>query len=213
MMRFQSFQPISKSSSTHMARPSDVFLFNSHDLPRRPGEMKEYSFDITIPERVGIDVIAVLPGEDIHCEMRLESVSQGVLVSAEISAIADGECMRCLEPIELDINRHIQELYRYEPQKAHTKAERKRAREEEDDLDEDDDLMMDGDIINLETPIRDAIVLDLPINPLCALDCQGLCPGCGVKFSALAPDHAHELIDPRWAGLQGLSAPEDGGPA
>ncbi|MCX6428709.1 MAG: YceD family protein [Actinobacteria bacterium] len=185
-------------------RPSEVYLFSSHDLPRRSGEMREYSFDITVPERVGIDVIAVLGGEDIHIEMRLESVSEGVLVSADISAIADGECMRCLEPIELDIDRRIQELYRYEPQKAHTKAERKRAREEADDLDDDDDLMMDGDFINLETPIRDAIVLDLPINPLCTLDCAGLCAGCGVKWSLLPSDHAHELIDPRWAGLPDL---------
>ena len=45
-----------------MSRSSKVFLFNSHDLPRRAGEMKEYSFDITVPDRVGIDVIAVLPG-------------------------------------------------------------------------------------------------------------------------------------------------------
>ncbi|CAB4330978.1 unannotated protein [freshwater metagenome] len=184
-----------------MPRPSEVYLFNSHELPRRAGEMKEYSIDITVPEPVGIDVIAVLAGEDVHLELRLESVTEGVLVSADLSAIADGECMRCLEPIELDIDRRIQELYRYEPQKAHTKAERKRARQEADDLDDDDDLMMEGDIINLEIPIRDAIVLDLPINPLCAPDCPGLCAGCGVRWSALAPDHIHEVIDPRWAGL------------
>ena len=188
-----------------MSRSSKVFLFNSHDLPRRAGEMKEYSFDITVPDRVGIDVIAVLPGEDIHVELRLESVTEGVLVSAQIDAIADGECIRCLDPVEFDINRLIQELYRYEPEKAHTKAQRKRAREEEDDLDEDEDLMMDGDFINLEIPIRDAVILALPINPLCDLECQGLCAGCGLKWVDLPEDHAHDLIDPRWAGLGPLA--------
>jgi uncharacterized protein len=187
-----------------MNRDSRVFLFNAHDLPRRAGEMRQYSFDIRLPERIGIDVIAVLAGEDVHCEMKLESVTEGVLVSAEISAIADGECTRCLEPVELEIDRTIQELYRYAPEKAHTKAQRKRAQEFEDDLDVDEDLMMDGEFINLETPIRDAIVLDLPINPLCEEGCQGLCPGCGVKWSKLPKDHVHDVIDARWAGLAAL---------
>ena len=64
--------------------------------------------------------------------------------------------------------------------------------------------MMDGEIIDLERPIRDAIVLALPINPLCDEDCEGLCPECGQKWSELPEDHAHESIDPRWSGLSGL---------
>ena len=167
--------------------------------------MKEYACDITVPDRVGIDVIAVLPGEVIHVDLRLESVAEGVLVSAQIGAIADGECMRCLDPVEFDINRSIQELYRYEPEKAHTKAQRKRARQEQDDLDEDEELMMDGDFINLEIPIRDAIILALPINPLCDLVCQGLCAGCGLKWVDLPEDPAHDRLEPRWAGLGPLA--------
>lgn len=187
-----------------MTREPQVFRFNAHDLPRRAGEMREYSLDIPAPDRIGIDVIAVLAGEEIHMEMRLESVTQGVLLSAQLSAIADGECMRCLEPVEFDIERRIQELYRYEPEKAHTKAQRKRAQKEEEDLDLEEELMMEGDIIDLEGPIRDAIVLSLPINPLCQEDCLGLCPECGVKWTNLPADHAHAVIDARWSGLAGL---------
>ena len=187
-----------------MMREPQLFRFNAHDLPRRAGEMREYSLDIPVTERIGIDVIAVLPGEELHIDMRLESVTQGILVSGQLSAIADGECIRCLEPVEFDIDRQIQELYRYAPEKAHTKAERKRAREEEDDLELDDELMVDGEVIDLEGPIRDAIVLALPIHPLCDLNCPGLCPGCGVKWSYLPTDHAHQVIDARWSGLAGL---------
>ena len=190
-----------------MNRDSKVYLFNAHDLPRSAGEMKQYEFDITIPERVGIDVLAVLPGEEIHCDMTLSSVKEGVLVSLEIFAVADGECTRCLEPLEWDFTRRIQELYRYAPEKAHTKAQRK-AQEAQGELDFDEDLMMDGEIINLEIPIRDAIILDLPINPLCSENCPGLCPDCGVKWSALPAGHAHEVIDSRWAGLSALRDPD-----
>lgn len=183
--------------------PQD-FRFNSHDLPRRAGEMREYALVIPTPVRIGIDVIAVLAGEDIHLDMRLESVTQGVLVSGQLSAIADGQCVRCLEPMELEIASRIQELYRYAPEKPHTKAARRRARAEEDDLDLAEEFMMEGEIIDLAAPIRDAIVLALPVNPLCSTDCRGLCPGCGMKWSNLPADHLHELMDQRWAGLVGL---------
>ncbi len=67
---------------------------------------------------------------------------------------------------------------------------------------------MDGDEIDLEGPIRDAIILNLPINPLCSPDCLGLCPDCGEKWENLPEDHAHEVIDARWAGLAGLKLPD-----
>jgi len=183
--------------------PSKVFIFNTHDLPRCAGEMREYDLDMPAPERIGIDVIAVPEDQAIHVAMKLEAVTEGILVSAHVSTLAEGECIRCLDPVEVPITRYFQELYRYAPEKAHTKAQRKAA-EVLDDLDEDDDLVMDGELINLEGPVRDAIVLGLPINPLCAADCPGLCPGCGVKWSMLEPDHRHDAKDPRWAGLSDL---------
>ncbi|MEY4279862.1 MAG: hypothetical protein RL313_125, partial [Actinomycetota bacterium] len=67
-----------------------------------------------------------------------------------------------------------------------------------------DELWMDGNIINLEVPVLDAVILDLPANPLCNPDCQGLCPECGEKWADLPPEHAHEAFDARWAGLAGL---------
>ena len=62
---------------------------------------------------------------------------------------------------------------------------------------------MDGDFADIETPIRDAVVLAMPINPLCKVDCKGLCSECGEKLELLEPGHAHEKIDPRWSGLSG----------
>lgn len=191
---------------------SKLFIFNTHDLPRRAGEMREYDLDIPAPDRIGIDVIAVPEDQGIHIGMKLESVTEGVLVSAQVSTIAEGECIRCLDPVEVPIMRNFQELYRYVPEKAHTKAQRKAA-EVQEDLDEDEDLMMDGELINLEGPVRDTIVLALPINPICAEDCPGLCPRCGVKWTLLEADHRHDVKDPRWEGLSDLFDPDLGGEA
>ena len=57
------------------------------------------------------------------------------------------------------------------------------------------------DWIDLEPLVRDALVLALPLVPLCSEDCRGLCSGCGMKWAELEPGHGHETIDPRWAAL------------
>ena len=187
-----------------MTRASQVFEFNTHELPRRAGEMKEYQLDLAILEPVGIALVAVPAGDVIEVDMRLESVTEGVLLSAQIFAIAKGECIRCLDPVEIEVERKIQELYLYEDDGGKKKSHSKKSAPVEDDLDEVELLYLDGVIMDLEPPIRDAIVLDLPVNPLCDPDCLGLCPDCGQKWESLPEDHAHEVIDARWAGLDGL---------
>jgi uncharacterized protein len=171
---------------------SKVFLLNTHDLPRRAGEMKEYHLALDLEKPIGIDVIAV-PAGMLNLDLRLESVAEGILATGEFDVIAEGECIRCLDPIKLNLSRNFQELYAYSP---------------DPELEEEDQLLMDGDVMNLEAPIRDAIVLALPINPLCDEDCEGLCPECGDKWAELPADHAHEQIDARWGALKGLLEPE-----
>lgn len=184
-----------------MASP---FHFNTHELPRRAGEMKEYSFEITAPENIGIPLISVPKGELISVDLRIESVDEGILATVELYAIAKGECIRCLDPVEVVIDKTIRELYRYEPTSSRGGRVAKRKDDVDIDLDLEDQLWMDGNVMDLETPIRDAIVLDLPNNPLCEQTCEGLCPHCGEKWVRLPEDHHHEVIDARWAGLSGL---------
>ncbi len=165
--------------------------------------MKEYELDIEIPEKVGVELIAVPAGDIIEVDARCESVTEGILLSAQIFATAKGECGRCLDPVEIIIDKRIQELYLYEK-----KLERKKRVAPVDDLDIEDELTMEGDFMDLETPIRDLIVLALPSTPLCSDECEGLCPECGVKWAQLPDTHAHEQIDARWASLAGLSIDE-----
>ena len=186
-----------------MSKQPDSFQHNTYELPRRAGEMKEYQLDIPVKENFGVPLISVPAGEFIEVDVRLESVTEGVLLSADVYAVAKGECIRCLDPVEIVIERKIQELYNYEP--TNERGKKKKRDEDEIDLDLEDELMMDGNIMDLETPIRDAVVLSLPINPLCDEECLGLCPECGGKWADLPEDHAHEVIDARWASLGSLT--------
>jgi uncharacterized protein len=186
-----------------MSKQQDSFQLNTFELPRRAGEMKEYQLDIPVKENFGVPLISVPAGEFIEVDVRLESVTEGVLLSADVYAVAKGECIRCLDPVEIVIERKIQELYNYEP--TNERGKKKKRDEDEIDLDLEDELMMDGNIMDLETPIRDAVVLSLPINPLCDEECLGLCPECGGKWADLPEDHAHDVIDARWASLGSLT--------
>lgn len=171
------------------------FRFNTHELPRRAGEMKQYHLEIDLAEPIGIDVISV-PKGIMNLDLRIESVAEGVLATGEFEVIAEGECIRCLDPIKLELSKNFQELYAY------------KANPDLDKEEQVEQLLMDGDYIDLEAPIRDAIVLSLPINPVCDEECEGLCPDCGVKWRELPEDHAHEQIDARWSGLKGLLGEE-----
>src|SRR5690606_37678674 len=81
------------------------------DIMHRPGEMRERELDIATPERFGNAVIGIAEGANVQIDLRLESLHDGILVSAQVDATAVGECVRCLidvvPPVEVD----IQELF------------------------------------------------------------------------------------------------------
>ncbi|WP_309647902.1 DUF177 domain-containing protein [Nocardioides sp.] len=125
---------------------------------------------------------------------------EGVLVTCEAQASLEGECVRCLEPIDDDVDVRFQELFLYDDQGA---------TEGYDPEDDDGVSMLEDDLLDLEPLLRDAVVLALPFQPLCEEDCPGLCVECGARL-ADDPDHTHEApIDPRWAGLTELQHDED----
>lgn len=173
-----------------MPQPKNTaFSVNVRDLIHRPGEYRDRELDVRAPERWGNAVIAVNEGDPLHLDLRLESLHDGVLVSADIEATAVGECVRCLLDVELPLEVDIQELFAYSSDEAFEYA-------------------IHGDHVDLEPVVRDAVVLALPFQPVCQPDCLGLCPQCGVRLLD-EPGHEHEApIDPRWAALTGLTGPD-----
>jgi uncharacterized protein len=173
--------------------PRAPLVLDTRELGRRPGSQRTMSLTAEAPAELGIEVLGVPEGSQIQLDLRLEAVMDGVLVTGTASAELEGECARCLDPIEDAVTVDIQELYLYEP------ADRD---------DEDDDVnRLEDDLLDLEPVLRDAVVLALPFQPLCQDDCPGLCVECGARL-ADDPDHRHDdPVDPRWAALVDLSAP------
>ncbi|MEV4332647.1 DUF177 domain-containing protein [Streptomyces sp. NPDC049597] len=174
-------------------------VFDTHELGRRPGALQRLSRTVDAPKDLGIEgVIGVPEGRPVELELRLESVMEGVLVTGTARASAEGECVRCLEPLRQEVAADFQEMFTYPDA-----DERGRPAEPVDDEDEDILYLEDG-MFDLEPVLRDAVVLALPMQPVCREDCAGLCPECGIRLDD-DPDHHHDAVDIRWAALQGLA--------
>ncbi|WUH95715.1 DUF177 domain-containing protein [Streptomyces sp. NBC_00433] len=176
-------------------------VFDTHELGRRPGAMKKVSRSVPAPDDLGIaDVIGVPKGATVELDLRLESVMEGVLVTGTAHAPVTGECVRCLEPVERELDAEFQEMFSYPD------ADTRTARRDEagDDAEDEDALELEDDLFDLEPVLRDAVVLALPMQPVCREDCAGLCSTCGARL-ADDPDHHHAVTDIRWAALQDLT--------
>ncbi|WP_431039302.1 YceD family protein [Streptomyces sp. P6-2-1] len=180
-------------------------VFDTHELGRRPGAMQKLSRTVQAPGGDNVfgiaDVIAIPGDSPVEIDLRLESVMDGVLVTGTARARAEGECVRCLEPLERELTADFQEMFSYP--EAEERHRRMAGVDAESDEDESITPLEDG-MFDLEPVLRDAVVLSLPMQPVCREDCPGLCAVCGALL-ADDPDHHHDAVDARWAALQGLA--------
>ncbi|MEU5420882.1 YceD family protein [Streptomyces sp. NPDC001407] len=182
-------------------------MFDTRELGRRPGALKRVSRSIEAPADLGIEVIGVAEGATVELDLRLESVMEGVLVTGTARAPLTGECVRCLEPLERELEADFQEMFSYPDADARS---RPAATDDDAEEDEEDMLFLEDDLFDLEPVLRDAVVLALPLQPVCQEDCPGLCSECGARL-ADDPEHHHESVDIRWAALQGLAGSNQDG--
>ncbi len=185
--------------------PRDPLVLDTRalQLQRRPGSMISVERDVAAPVDCGVVMARVAADSTIELDLRLESVMEGVWLSGTADIEVEGECARCLEPVGWGETLEIAQMFEY----AATDSRGAVIASVEGDEDEALPVIVD-DLIDLTEVLRDAIVLALPLAPLCSADCPGLCPECGIVL-AEAPGHAHEQIDPRWAALGGLVGPDE----
>jgi uncharacterized metal-binding protein YceD (DUF177 family) len=159
------------------------------ELGRRAGSMQELDRTAPAPANWRVELIGVPEGADVRFRLRLESVMEGVLVTGDLDVPVAGSCARCLEPVEDTLHLTVQELYAYSGSTTEATSE------------EDEVRRIEGDFLDLAPLARDTIVLSLPLAPVCTEDCAGLCVDCGQRLDDLPADHAHEVVDSRWADL------------
>jgi uncharacterized protein len=156
------------------------------DILGRPGEYRDLDVEATLS---GVcNALARLDERPVRASLRAESVVEGILVSGSLEGTATVECARCLTERRAAVRLDVCELF--------VGADR--------EVPEEDAYRLVGTDLELETMLRDAVALALPLKPLCRDDCKGLCATCGRDLNLGACDCADVEVDPRWAALTGL---------
>lgn len=154
------------------------------DLLRRAGASRE----VTVAEPVpGLhnDAADVPVDSPVEVDVTLERIPEGIVVRGSLRARWVAQCSRCLEPVEGDVDVHVDELYETDPIPGET-------------------YQLDPETLDLEPLVRDALMLELPLAPSCRPDCAGLCASCGANRNDAPCECVSDDTDPRWAALKSL---------
>jgi uncharacterized protein len=162
------------------------------ELRRRLGTRKPFHAAVPL-EGLSISTAEVPDGGDVDVDVVLESISNGLVVEGWVRAPWRGECRRCLEPIEGEVEAQVKEVFERDPTEGET-------------------YLLGDDEVDLEPMVRDAVLLALPLAPLCRADCPGPAPDAfptGRADDAAAEDpRAAALREERWSALDELTFPD-----
>jgi len=159
------------------------------------GEHRSYAFDEALEMDDDIRLTEAVRGS-----VKLTRLNQGLLADAHATTALELECSRCLDVFEAPIAVTFEEcfvptvdIHTGLPYRAH-------------ELDPVDVFHIDDHhMVDLSEPMRQHIVLAIPMMPLHAPDCPGLCPVCGINLT-FHPGHAHTevVVDERLQALRTL---------
>jgi len=166
------------------------FVVNVADLVNKPGARRRERVEGRLPGPVIVVDSTLRTEVPVAVDVLLEWVSDGLLATGIVEGAWEGPCRRCLQPVQGTLKADVQELFEANPREGET-------------------YRLGHDFIDLELLAREALVLDLPLAPLCRADCRGLCPSCGGDLNQGDCDCPPAEVDPRWAALDVLRLSAD----
>lgn len=166
------------------------FVVNVADLVNKPGARRRERVEGRLPGPVIVVDSTLRTEVPVVVDVILEWVSDGLLATGTVEGAWEGPCRRCLQPVQGTLNADVQELFEANHREGET-------------------YKLGHDFIDLELLAREALVLDLPLAPLCRQDCRGLCPTCGADLNQGDCDCPAVEVDPRWAALDVLRLSAD----
>ena len=159
-------------------------LVNVAELLRRPGSEKQVDAVVTA-EELALSEPRIAPDADVAVSARLASMTDGIVVTARLSVPWNDTCRRCLAPLDETIDTTVHELYQVL-------------------VTAEDAFPIIGEQIDLTQMVRESIILELPLAPLCRADCAGICPVCGVNRNDQPCSCEVTITDERWSALDAL---------
>ncbi|MCJ7513828.1 MAG: DUF177 domain-containing protein [Anaerolineales bacterium] len=174
--------------SRHPLRINVGFL-----LHEQAGYSRTFDFD-----HPAVQISEDLAISKLRGSLRFTRTAQGLYGDGQLEATTPMECVRCLSAFEQPLAIRIGDLFASPPGQA------------------TDPLLVvpETGVLDLSPLLREYLLLDVPLQPLCRSNCRGLCPECGNNLNESRCSHPKEPIDPRLAALQSLLDDSSGsGPA
>ncbi|HWI60313.1 MAG TPA: DUF177 domain-containing protein [Symbiobacteriaceae bacterium] len=178
---------------------------NIADIKLEAGSHKKFPVQIAV-EAVEMGGMEFQFDRPFTGEAEVWNAGDRLLVQATVSGEAAVQCSRCLAPATMPLTVSFdEEFIEGAPQAAVVD-------EDDDEIDTEDAdgsrnvTYFSGDEIDLSEPLRENVLLELPMKPLCSVDCAGLCPSCGTNLNEGACQCGEEThtVDPRLAALKDL---------
>jgi uncharacterized protein len=158
---------------------------NVADLLAKPGSRRDARLDAVGLAGAEVATTGLDPAVPLVVDVVLERVADGIVVRGRIRCRWRGHCARCLREVASDVDCAVSELFEAQPLEGET-------------------YPLEGDEIDLEGPVRDTVMLELPVAPHCRDDCRGLCPVCGVDRNETECVCDPNPPDSRWDVLREL---------
>jgi uncharacterized protein len=128
----------------------------------------------------------------LQVELTGREVGDGVLVRGNLRTAVRLSCRRCLEPVEHEIDAHVDLLFA-PPLEG-----------EEEGADGEVYPLPRGDTLDLTDAVREHVVLETPALALCREECRGLCPSCGADLNDGACECAPQAAPSAWDALKNV---------
>jgi uncharacterized protein len=154
------------------------FLFN-----QSVGSSRDFYFDLP-----SLFLEPDLNLTNLTGQAKISRTPQGLLVQVKMQATTLADCVRCLTSLEQQLKTDFTELFAFT----------------ERTITDSELILPEDGSIDLGPLLREYMVLEIPINPLCHPECQGICQVCGEAQSGQVHQHEKDHLDPRMAVLKTL---------
>jgi uncharacterized protein len=126
--------------------------------------------------------------------IKLLRFGKKILVDGTVKVIVALKCSRCLSDVSCPVDLDFREEYNPADE---TEPEGK----QELSGDEMDIGFYKGEEIDLAGIVKEQVLLEVPMKPLCKIDCRGICSRCGTDINVQSCNCKDDHIDPRLAPL------------
>lgn len=165
-------------NNNHPLRFSVGFLLN---------QSAGYSCKFDFNEK-NVQVAEDLDVSSLLGSLQLTRTAQGLVAEGYFDAQMPIECVRCLKNFGQQLRVNLSDLFVFPPEKASDPLLR----------------IPETAILDLRGLLREYLLLEIPIRPVCTLDCKGLCPICGRNRNEVQCEHPDAEVDPRMEALRSL---------